>query len=142
LNDPFGSVDKMTLRDAAFYDGAMEYLPLARAAALAHDRLFPGQRVKEAKTLDLLALALSSSIALYQQDGDSAPPRRVSQEVIAAGRFTRGATRLEVPGRPPLRFLVVARRDLEDGLEAVATDQLLTTLTRPRPPASSSAPGA
>jgi hypothetical protein len=120
----------------------MEYLPLARAAALAHDRLFPGQRVKEVKTLDLLALALSSRIALYQQDGESAPPRRVSQEDIAAGRFTRGATRLEVPGRPPLRFLVVSRRDLEAGLEAIATDQLLITLSRPRPPACSSAPGA
>ncbi len=108
----------------------MEYLPLARAAALAHDRLFPGQRVKEAK------------IALYQQDGESAPPRRLSPEEIAAGRFTRGATRLEVPGRPPLRFLVVSFRELEGGLAAIATDQLLATLNRPRPPACSSAPGA
>ena len=120
----------------------MEYLPLARAAALAHDRLFPGQRVKEAKTLDLLALALSAKIALYQQDGETAPPRRLSQEEIAAGRFTRGAMRLEVPGRPPLRFLVVSLRELEGGLAAIATDQLLVTLKRPRPPACSSAPGA
>jgi len=124
----------------------MEYLPLARAAALAHDRLFPGQRVKEAKTLDLLALALSSKMALYQQDGESSPPRRVAPEDIGAGRFTRGAMRLEVPGRPPLRFLVVLRRDLEASLEAIATDELLAALRstsiRPRPPASSSAPGA
>ena len=124
----------------------MEYLPLARAAALAHDRLFPGQRVKEAKTLDLLALALSAKIALYQQDGESAPPRRLSQEEISAGRFTRGAMRLEVPGRPPLRFLVVSLRELEGGLAAIATDELLATLRstsiRPRPPACSSAPGA
>ena len=124
------------------YDPAMEYMPLARAAALAHDRLFPGQRVKEAKTLDLLALVLSAKIPLYQQDGETSPPRRLAPEEVGAGRFTRGATRLEVPGRPPLRFLVVARRELDAGLEAIATDQLLITLNRPRPPACSSAPGA
>ena len=120
----------------------MEYMPLARAAALVHDRIFPGQRVKEARTLDLLALALSSRIALYQQEGETQAPRRVAAEEIAAGRFTRGAMRLELPGRPPLRFLVVSRRDLEGGLEAIATDQLLITLNRQRPPACSSAPGA
>lgn len=120
----------------------MEYMPLARAAALAHDRLFPGQRVKEAKTLDLLALALSSRIALFQQESETEAPRRVTPEEIAAGRFTRGAMRLELPGRPPLRFLVVSRRELEDGLAAVAADQLLSTLNRQRPPANSSAPGA
>src|SRR5688572_7562528 len=120
----------------------MEYLPLARAAALAHDRRFPGQRVKQATTRGQHALALSAKIALSQQDGGSAPPRRHSQEEISAGRLTRGAMRLEVPGRPPLRFLVVARRELEGSLEAIATDQLLATLNRQRPPACSSAPGA
>lgn len=117
-------------------------MPLARAAALAHDRLFPGQRVKEAKTLDLLALALSSRIALFQQESETEAPRRVTAEEIAAGRFTRGAMRLELPGRPPLRFLVVSRRELDEGLAAVAADQLLVTLNPQRPPARSSAPGA
>jgi hypothetical protein len=124
------------------YDGAMDYMPLARAAALAHDRLFPGQRVKDAKALDLLALALSARIALYQQESESEAPRRLSAEELAAGRFTRGATRLERAGRPPLRFLVVLRRDLEASLEALATDSLLATSIRPRPPACSSARGA
>ena len=125
------------------YDGAMDYMPLARAAALAHDRLFPGQRVKDAKALDLLALALSARIALYQQESESEPPRRLSADEVAAGRFTRGATRLERAGRPPLRFLVVCCRDLESSLESLAADSLLAaTLNRRRPPACSSARGA
>ena len=120
----------------------MEYLPLARAAALAHDRLFPGQRVKDAKALDLLALALSAHIPLYQQEGETSPPRRLPPEEVAAGRFTRGATRLELPGRPPLRFLVVSYRELESGLAALASDALLSTSIRRHPPACSSARGA
>ena len=47
-------------RDAA----AAEFIPLARAAALVHDRLFPDQAVKESKTLDVIALALSALIPL------------------------------------------------------------------------------
>jgi hypothetical protein len=129
---------------APSYDDVMEYMPLARAAALAHDRLFPGQRVKDAKTLDLLALALSARIALYQQESENAPPRRLHGDEVAAGRFTRGATRLELAGRPPLRFLVVSCRELESGLSALASDTLLaaTLSNRQRPPACSSAPGA
>ena len=117
-------------------------MPLARAAALAHDRLFPGQRVKDAKTLDLLALEISARIALYQQESESGPPRRVPAEEIAAGRFTRGAMRLEVTGRPALRFLVVARKDLDGALAALTTESLLATSTRQRPPVNSSVPGA
>ncbi|HEU4352875.1 MAG TPA: hypothetical protein VFR66_13480 [Burkholderiales bacterium] len=54
------------------YDDAMdaaELIPLARAAALAYGRLFP-ERVEDAKTLDLLAVALSARAPLYQQEND------------------------------------------------------------------------
>jgi len=47
---------------------SMEYVPLARAAALVHERLFPEEKLKETKTLDLLALALSAATTLYQRD--------------------------------------------------------------------------
>ena len=46
----------------------MDYLPLARAAALAYDRLFPEQSAKDSKTLDMIALALSSVMTLSTGD--------------------------------------------------------------------------
>ena len=80
-----------------------DFLPLARAAALAHDQLFPEQEVKESKALDIIALALSVLIPLYQRDADSDGVRALSELELATGRFTRGATTLEFPNRPPLR---------------------------------------
>jgi hypothetical protein len=107
-----------------------DLIPLARAASLAHNRVFPGQAVRDMKTLDLLALTLSTLVPLYQREGEKDVPRRLDPAEVAAGRFTRGATRLELPNRPPLRFLMVARRDLPAALEAMAT--LQSHLPRPR----------
>ena len=75
----------------------MEYLPLARAAALAHDRLFPDQTTKDAKTLDVIALALSTLISIYERE-ESGALRLVTESELGAGRFTRGAMRLEMWG--------------------------------------------
>src|SRR5206468_3213264 len=44
-----------------------DFIPLARAAALAHERLFPEQPSKDYKTLDVIALALSALMPLYQR---------------------------------------------------------------------------
>jgi hypothetical protein len=127
------------------YDGAMdaaELIPLARAAALAYGRLFPDERVKDAKTLDLLAVAISARVPLFcQQDKENV--RAVEQAELARGRFTRGAARLEFGDRPPLRFLLVPRRELTPAIDSIAKDALLAaTLSRPRRPAYSSARGA
>lgn len=108
----------------------LDLIPLARAAALAHGRVFPGESVRDMKTLDLLALAISTVIPLYQREGEKDVPRQLDAAEVAAGRFTRGATRMELPNRPPLRFLMVARRDLPAALEALAT--LRIPLLRPR----------
>lgn len=89
-----------------------EFIPLARAAAMAHERLFPDRPSKDAKTLDLLALALSDVVPLYQRDMESGALRRLGEAEIAAARFTRGATTLEYRNRPPLRFLVVSLSEL------------------------------
>ena len=124
---------------------AAEFLPLARAAALAHDRLFPEQSVKDAKALDLLALALST---LYQRDMKSGALRNLTEDDVGSGRFTRGATRLEFPDRPTLRFLLVSRRELGPALEAMAKDptcpiwRLSRPQFRPRPPECSSVTAA
>src|SRR5213075_933782 len=94
-----------------------EYLPLARAAALAHDQLFPDQPVKESKALDLIALALSALVPLYQRDPENGSLRALSESEIVSGRFTRAATTLEFPDRVPLRFLVVSRDRLYEAIE-------------------------
>lgn len=124
----------------------LDFIPLARAAALAYARVFPGESAREMKTLDALAVVLSTLVPLYQRESEKEAPRALDKATIAAGRFTRGATRLELAGRPPLRFLVVARRDLSAALEALAKDAAaiyrIAALTRPRPPACSSPPGA
>lgn len=110
-------------QDARESGAAAEHLPLARAAALAHDRLFPEQPTKEVKTLDVIALALSTLVPLYQRD-ETGALQRVGEAELAAGRFTRGGTRLEIAGRPPLRFLVVSRSALHDAIDKLAQDSL------------------
>ena len=118
----------------------LDLIPLARAAALAHNRVFPGESVRDMKTLDLLALALSELVPLYQREGEKDAPRLLDKTEIVAGRFTRGATRLERPTQPPLRFLMVSRRDLSVALKALAEDEAaisrISALTHPRPAAS------
>ena len=114
----------------------LDLIPLARAAALAHNRVFPGESVRDMKTLDLLALALSTLLPLYQRENEKDVPRRLDPSEVAAGRFTRGATRLERPNRPPLRFLMASRRDLSPALEALAKDAAtvyrISALSQPR----------
>src|SRR5437016_6145573 len=102
------------------------YIPLARAAALAYQRLFPEQGAKDSKTLDMIALALSSVMPLYQRDMDTDTLRRIDEAEIAAGRFTRGATTVEFANRrPPLRYLVVSREELPAAIESLLKDSLV-----------------
>jgi hypothetical protein len=132
-----------SVRDAE----AAEYLPLARAAALVHARLFPQESAKDVKTLDLLGLAISALIPLYQRDMKSGAVRALEAADIARGRFSRGASRLEIAGRAPLGFLLVSCRELYPAIERIAKDARLHTLVatsgcrRPRP-GRSSGPGA
>jgi hypothetical protein len=123
-------------------EAVAEYIPLARAAALVHDRLFPEQTVKEMKTLDLLALALSSVMALYQRDMQTGEIRPLTKSEVAAGRFTRGAMRLEFGDRPSLRNLVVRRDELGGAIKTLADDTLIAgrvSLTLRQGPRSSPA---
>ncbi|MGH8732842.1 MAG: hypothetical protein ACREVB_04085 [Burkholderiales bacterium] len=122
---------------------AAEFIPLARAAALLHERLAQDHGVKDAKTLDLIALALSAHIPLYQGDVENGALRALAATEIAGGRFTRGAARLEFPDRAPLRFLLVSRRELYAAIEAILRDptcpllKLCRPQCHPRPPACS-----
>jgi hypothetical protein len=115
-----------------------DYLPLARAAALTHDELFPDLEVKESKALDVIALALSVLIPLYQRDADSGALRALGESELSMGRFTRGATTLEFSDRPPLRSLAVSRAQLIGAIDALREDALIIgrlSLTRRHQPA-------
>ena len=122
---------------------AAEYLPLPRAAALVYSRLLPQASVKDVKTLDLLAVAISARIPLYQRNMKSGAVRALEADEVARGRFARGASRLELPNGVSLTFLLVSRAEFYRVIDAIARDPLLAaTLIRPRRPAYSSARGA
>jgi hypothetical protein len=121
-----------------------DFIPLARAAALVHGRLFPRESVMDAKTLDLLAVGISALIPLYQRDMESGALSAIEESDLARGRFTRGAARLELAGRAPLRFLLVSRRGLYPAIDTIARDPtcpILKLCRRPQP-GYSSATGA
>src|SRR5437016_4902583 len=101
-----------------------DFIPLARAAAMVHERLFPEHPTKEAKTLDVIALALSTLLPLYRRDMESGALHAIPEADVAAGRFTRGATTLEIPHRQPLRFLVVSREALDRAARTLVRDSL------------------
>ena len=108
----------------------MDYLPLARAAALAHEHLYPDHPQKDSKTLDVLALALSALIPLYQRDMETGAVRRLSEDELVAGRFTRGATTVEFANRPPLRFLLVERSAIHGAVQRLMEDSLVSARLR------------
>jgi hypothetical protein len=109
-------------RVSAVRESIPEFIPLARAAAIVHDRLFPSHPSKDSKTLDLIALALSELVPMYQRDMNTGALRALTQQEVAAGRFTRGATTLEIAGRPALRYLVVSREQALAAAETLARD--------------------
>ena len=108
--------------DPARDPAATDFIPVARAAALLHDRVFPGFAVKEAQTLDMLAMALAGVISMYLRDPDTGAMRTLDKGVISRGQFTRGATRLDFGDGHPLRFLLVSRKELMPAIETLATD--------------------
>ena len=116
-----------------------DYIPLARAAALAHDQLFQPESVKDSKALDVIALALSVLIPLYHRASEGDALRPLTESEIATGRFTRGATTLEFPNRPPLRSHLVSREQLLHAIDGLREDAIVlgrVSLTRRHQPSS------
>ena len=105
--------------DAAQDPAATNFIPVARAAALLHERMFPGHPVKEVQTLDRLAQALAAVVPLYLRHPESGALRALDKTAIARGRFTRGATRLEFDIGAPVRFLLVSRLEFETALDSL-----------------------
>lgn len=85
----------------------------------------------------MVALALASLMAIYRRDEKSDTVERLSDAQLAAGRFTRGATRLEFRDRPPLRSLMVSREELPGALERLLRDSLAAARLRAISPRAS-----
>lgn len=94
------------------------FLPLPAAAAIAHARLARGRRqVIADNVLDAVATALAVVLPLYAGQ----PPRRLSDEELALGRFRRGATVLQrADGTIVCDALRVERGELERAIGELA----------------------
>jgi hypothetical protein len=59
------------------------YIPLSKAVAQAHRRLFPDEPRREPKTLQTIALALTMLLPIYRRDTES----QLTELELEAGRF-------------------------------------------------------
>lgn len=106
------------------------FIALSKAVARAHSRLFPEEPYKDPKTLSVIALALSGLIPIYWRDPQSSRLFRLTDEELAAERFTQ----------PAMELLVVSESRLQAALERLQVASLdearasLTLRQSPRPP--------
>ena len=63
------------------------HIPLSKAVAQAHRRLFPDEPYRDPKTLEAIALALSALMPFYRQNSD----RELTEPELLAERFTESA---------------------------------------------------
>jgi hypothetical protein len=89
-----------------------EFLPLPMAAAVAYVRLVKHDEREPSSEalLDVIASALSVWIPIHGGE----PRARLSDELVARGKFSNGATRLRFrDGTPPIGNLAILQPDLE-----------------------------
>jgi hypothetical protein len=97
-------------------------IPLFTAATLAYDRVFSTRRSKggtpTVDELDLVALALSTRLAIYGVRAAGREPSRLSDEELTRGMFFGGAMRFELgEGFAAVTKLAVRKADLERVLD-------------------------
>jgi hypothetical protein len=94
------------------------FIPLTKAVAQAHSRLFPDEPYKERRTLETIALALTALIPIHRRDSR----RELTEPELAAERFTEAA----------MESLVVSKRRFEaalDTLQVASLEQARVSLT-------------
>jgi hypothetical protein len=94
------------------------FIPLAKAVAQAHSRLFPDEPYRERRTLETIALALTALIPIHRRD----TWRELTEPELAAERFTEAA----------MESLVVSKRRFEaalDTLQVASLEQARVSLT-------------
>jgi hypothetical protein len=103
------------------------FVPLSKAVAQAHSRLFPDEPYKDAKTLRTIALALTVLTPIYRAD----TKRELTEPELACERFTAAA----------MDSLVVSKRRFEaalDTLQVTSLEQARVSLTLRQGPLISS----
>lgn len=101
------------------------FLPLSKAVAQAHSRLFPDEPYKDPKTLQTIALALTALIPIYRADSK----RELTEPELAAERFTAAG----------MELLAVSKRRFEaalDTLQVACLEQARVSLTLRQSPSS------
>jgi hypothetical protein len=104
------------------------FIPLSRAVARAHSRLYPDDP-RDARTLQVIALALTDLIPMYWRDPRTGERHQLTEPELAAAQFTESV----------IALLSVPKRRFEAALEtlqAVSLDQARASLTlrqSPRP---------
>ena len=90
------------------------YIPLSKALAQAHARLYPEDPYKEAKTLSVIAMALSALIPIYRRDPGTGELVMLTEPELVTERFTKPAT----------EAFAVSKRRFEAALEAIQIGSL------------------
>jgi hypothetical protein len=106
------------------------FIPLSKAVAQAHSRLFPDDPDRDPRMLQVIALALTGLIPMYWRDARTGESHQLTEPELAAAQFTRAV--MEILFVPKKRFEVAL-----DTLQIAALDQARTSLTmRQSPPAN------
>src|SRR5688500_18125936 len=94
------------------------FIPLTKAVAQAHSRLFPDEPFKDPRTLHTIALALTALTPIYRAD----TKRELTEPELASERFTEAG----------MALLVVSKRRFEaalDTLHVASLEQARASLT-------------
>ena len=87
-------------------------IPLPNAVTACFEHIFPGEKDRDKRLRDIIALALSELIAIYRTDGDGGLCKLTDAEILAEGLL-----------REP-RELLVTRDDLERAMVHLQAEPL------------------
>ncbi len=104
-----------------FYDPHV-FLPLSKAVARAHSKLYPEEPYNDPRTLAAIALALSGLMPFYWRDPASGRLIELTDLELSAAQFTKAA--LEVLAVSVPRFEAAL-----ESLQATSLDQARVSLT-------------
>src|SRR5688500_12740445 len=86
------------------------FIPLTKAVAQAHSRLFPDEPYKDPKTLHTIALAFTALMPIYRAD----TKRELTEPELASERFTEAG----------MELLAVSKRRFEAALDTLQVASL------------------
>jgi hypothetical protein len=84
-------------RDCSMPATRTPYISMWRAAAVAFERLFPEQPEKDARLLDVIALALSALMPIYKREMQSGALRELTEAEVIAGDLACEALLVSLP---------------------------------------------